>query len=184
MLGILKLAHFWVLDCLNAYYDPDQWEFGIVYDLLKEETTLFRLYYLLKNEGHPKDMFLSNLSQKFALATNLAICLQSLHISGWIYKDINFWNIIFFQSITLCPEDWKPYLIGFQHSRQDEQGAYLIGPESLNLIKCYQHSNYYNNSILFRREFDYYSLRVILPEIDVWESLSFISDRLDHYILR
>ena len=177
MLGTPKPTHFRVLDCLGAYHDPDQREFGIVYALPKEETTLFRLHYLLKNGGRPKNMLPPNLTQKFALATNLATCLQSLHISGWVHKDINSWNIIFFRSTTPCPEDWKPYLIGFQHSRQDEQGAYSTGPESLNPTKRYQHPSYRSDSIPFRREFDYYSLGVVLLEIGAWESLSVISDK-------
>ena len=183
MLSAPKPTHFRVLDCLGAYHDPDQRKFGIVYGFPKEETTLFRLHYLLKNGGRPKDMLPPNLTQKFALATSLATCLQSLHISRWVHKDINSWNIIFFRSTTPCPEDWKPYLIGFQHSRQDEEGAYSTGSESLNPTKRYQHPSYRSGSTSFRGEFDYYSLGVVLLEIGVWESLGSL-DKLDDSILR
>ena len=187
MLSSPKPTHFRVLDCLGAYHDPDQAEFGIVYGFPKEETTLFRLHYLLKNGGRPKDMPKTGISQQFALAVDLAMCLQSLHVSGWVHKDINSWNIVFFRSTSPCPEDWKPFLIGFQHSRQDEKGAYSIGFESPSTTRRYQHPSYRSGSIPFRKEFDYYALGVVLLKIGAWESLSVISDKppyLDPWKLR
>ena len=133
---------------------------------------------MLKGQEGSKKIPAPTLGQKFALATCLAVCLQSLHVSGWVHKDINSWNIVFFRSEIPCSEDWKPYLIGFQHSRQDERGVY--SPEFRILhptTRRYQHPSYRSGSVPFKREFDYYSLGVVLLEIGVWESLSVISDR-------
>ncbi|KAI9892303.1 MAG: hypothetical protein M1814_001502 [Vezdaea aestivalis] len=162
--------------------------YGIACLLSDDSSTPVRLHYLLKRGGcqgqHPP-----HLGQKFLLARRLAACLLDVHLSGWVHKNISTHNILLFQS----SEPWveirygMPYLIGFEHSRENETNAYSI--RRSDSIKEYQHPQYRDDPSSFYREFDYYSLGLVLLEIGTWESLSAIylsakGVKLSHWGLR
>lgn len=167
-----KPPSFRVLECVGTFHDFEDRRFGIVYTFPSTQSTPFRLHYLLKGGG-TKGMRPPHIGQRLTLAKTLAACLQSVHVSGWVHKNINSYNILFFTLANpLSDGDYgKPYLVGFEHSREDEQGVYTRGPESLDGTKHYQHPRYREGSSAFRKEFDYYSLGLLLLEIGVWECL-------------
>lgn len=82
MLQKPKPTGFRVLDCVGAYHDHERQKFGIVYDFPKDQVTPFRLHYMFKGQRGSKKTPAPTLGQKFALATSLAVCLQSLHVSS------------------------------------------------------------------------------------------------------
>jgi hypothetical protein len=178
MLRQPKSSNFRVLDCLGTFNDSENLKFGIVYDFPDKHSAPIRLHYLLKGGG-AKGIRPPHIGQKFTLAKALAACLQDVHLSGWVHKDINSYNILFFRSASqLNEENYRtPFLIGFQYSREDEQGAYTSGPDSSDETRQYQHPCYRKGSTSFRREFDYYSLGLVLLEIGVWESLGNVYNR-------
>lgn len=167
-----KPPSFRVLDCVGTFHDFEDRRFGIVYTFPSTQLIPFRLHYLLKGGG-AKGLRPPHIGQRLTLAKTLAACLQIVHVSGWVHKDINSYNILFFTSANpLSDGDYeKPYLVGFEHSREDEQGAYTRGTESFDETKHYQHPRYWGGSSAFRKEFDYYSLGLVLLEIGVWECL-------------
>ena len=174
-----KPSNFRVLECVGNFHDYEDRKFGIVYRFPSTQATPVRLHFLLKG-GSSKRLHPPHIGQKLTLAKTLAACLQIVHVSGWIHKDINSYNILFFTSAnSLTDGDYrKPYLVGFQHSREDEQGAYTWGPGSSDETKQYQYPRYREGSIPFRREFDYYSLGLVLLEIGVWECLGNVYNNL------
>jgi serine/threonine protein kinase len=173
MLRQPKSSNFRVMDCLGAFHDPEDQRFGIVYGFPQNRSTSIRLHYLLKGGGS-KGLRQPHIGQKFTLAKTLAACLQAVHLSGWIHKDINSYNILFFTSGNQPSEEEyrTPSLIGFQYSRENERDAYTSGPAYNDETRQYQHPCYREGSASFRREFDYYSLGVVLWEIGVWECLN------------
>lgn len=162
-----------VLGCVGIFHAHEDRKFGIVYSFPGTQATPIRLHYLFKGGGS-KGLRPPHIGQKLTLAKTLAACLQIVHVSGWIHKDFNSYNVLFFTSENALTDDHyrKPYLVGFQHSREDEQGAYTRGPVSSDETKQYQHPLYREGSSPFRREFDYYSLGLVLLEIGAWECLS------------
>ena len=167
-----KPPSFRTLDCVGVFHDYEDRKFGIVFSFPGTQATPIRLHYLLKGGGS-KGLRPPHIGQKLTLAKTLAACLQIVHVTGWIHKDINSYNILFFTSATSLSDDHyrKPYLVGFQHSREDEQDAYTRGPDCFDETKQYQHPRYREGSSPFRRGFDYYSLGLVLLEIGAWECL-------------
>ena len=167
-----KPANFRVLDCLGTFHDDKSRKFGIVYSFPNNQSTPVRLHYLLKRGGSER-VHMPHIGQRLTLAKTLVACLQSLHVSGWVHKDINSNNVLFFTPARpLRDDDYRPpYLVGFQHSREDERSAYTVGPDSDDETRHYQHPCYREGLNPFKREFDYYSLGLTLLEIGVWECL-------------
>lgn len=174
-----KPPEFRVLDCLGAFHHTQRQQFGIVYGFPTSKTTSVRLHKLLRGKGSAE--MCPDPSQKLALAKALVASVNSFQISGWVHKNINSYNIIFF---TEAPNDWAnidlsdPYIIGFHHSRKNNVGAYTEGPDQMNAQKEYQHPKYRQGSDTYQRSYDYYSLGLVLLEIGTWISLSNI---YDHY---
>jgi hypothetical protein len=78
----------------------------------------------------------------------------------------------------------SPYLIGFNHSRQNETGAFTTGPTNYPELRDYQHADYVTKKVTtFRPEFDFFSLGIVLLEIGIWRTLDQMTDRVKqlHY---
>ena len=113
-----KPSNFRVLDCLGTFHDTKRHEFGIVYTFPSENQAPVRLHRLLRRKG--VQAVYPDPSQKLALAKALVTSVHSFHVSGWIHKDLNSYNILFFCEPERTWEhlDYgKPYIVGFNHSR-------------------------------------------------------------------
>lgn len=166
-----KPPDFRVLKCLGAFPDIGNCRFGIVYAYPDENKTPINLHCLFQRQK--RRISLPGLSERLALATALVTSVHAFHISGWLHKNINSHNVLFFcQSLVplvgLNFED--PYMVGFNHSRQNNPNAYTDGPVN-RTREDYQHPSYRNGNTRFRQEFDIYSLGLLLLEIGLWSSL-------------
>lgn len=174
-----KPPNFRVLDCIGAFHNASRQEFGIVYDLPTQTDVPIRLHKLLRRQKS-QEMY-PHPGQKLMLAKALASSLHQFHIAGWIHKDFNPYNVLFFGDPS---EKWKnldlgsPYIIAFKHSRRDDAGEYTEGPENGDENGEYRHPEYRAGLSVFKRYHDYYSLGLVLLEIGTWNSLSNI---YDHY---
>lgn len=67
----------------------------------------------------------------------------------------------------------SPYLVGFNHTRPDEETAFTSGTSREIHQRPYQHPECQmrDRGYRFRTEFDYYSLGVVLLEIGLWTPL-------------
>lgn len=134
------------------------------------------LYKLLGSKGVPP------LGDRFKLALRLATSLSAIHTSGWLHKQLNSHNILFFsRSMDKRLDVWRisaPFIVGFEFSRPNESEA-----ESELLTSNLNEQPYRHPSSQgplrkrFCRAFDIYSLGVMLVEIGYWRPISqFIKD--------
>ena len=72
-----------------------------------------------------------------------------------------------------------PYIMGFNHSRPDEDTAFTQGPSIDRRQIVYQHPEYTLQSRRqrFHSAYDYYSLGLLLLEIGLWKPLSDMPDK-------
>lgn len=173
-----KPADFRVLKCLGAFPDIANCRFGFVYSYPHEDRTPIRLHSLLRRQR--SQIAPPGLSERLALATVLVSSVHSFHVSGWLHKNINSYNILFFcQSLVPLVDGVdlnleNPYMVGFNHSRQDGPSAYTEGPVDTT-FQDYQHPSYQNGGIRYEKYFDIYSLGLLLLEIGLWSSMGDIS---------
>jgi serine/threonine protein kinase len=170
MLRKPKPTGFRVLDCLGCFHDTQGHRFGLVYKFPSNESNAVRLHRLLRKKTS-STKFSAHIGQRISLAKALVKSVHVLHIAGWVHKDINSRNILFFMtSFDYADVDLtQPFIVGFHHSRQDDERAYTEGPDEW---KKYQHPNYQTSLTPFKKEYDYYSLGLVLLEIAAWEGLS------------
>jgi hypothetical protein len=173
-----KPANFRVLGCLGAFHDAKRREFGIVYQFPTQTGVCVRLHNLLRR--NKTQQVFPDPGQRLALAKALVTAIHSFHVSGWVHKNLNSYNILFFydSSIGFAHLDFgNPYIIGFNHSRRDGPYEYTEGAEATKDHREYQHPRYRMGSTAFQKSFDYYSLGLLLLEIGTWNSLSNIYGR-------
>lgn len=174
LLRMEKPRDFCSLPCRGFFHDASRRGFGVIYDLslkLSDDCGpgIVTLKDLIKsNEGIAKQPILDD---KFRLAWVLANALLEFHLVGWLHKGLASSNIIFtHQSPPQLDIIRDPYIIGFNHSRPDEPSAFTTGPSGLRNYD-YQHPRYQQSKRGYKREYDYYSLGIILLEIGFWETL-------------
>lgn len=119
------------------------------------------------------------LGDKLRLASALAQFLRDFHNVGWLHKDFNFNNILFFNiqdseqssSLILATQVLeRSYVVGLQESRLGGKTWHTVGSASSANFQDYQHSEYARTG-RYRAIYDYYSLGLILLELGFWQSL-------------
>ena len=135
------------------------------------------LHDLLKRIERPeKARDLPDLGERFALAKALANTIFNIHNLGWVHKNIQPKNILFWPKADNRdePDLSKPYLMGFDISRPNAPGEASEKPLSHFEDDLYRHPHYkgmYARS--FQPSFDIYSLGVVLYEIGMWRNVAY-----------
>lgn len=130
------------------------------------------LHQLLTNVARPSDV--PGLGERFELAKALVSTVFEFHNMGWMHKNIQSKNILFWHrqgtdEVNLS----KPYLVGFDTSRPNQPGEVSEKPFSTKEDDLYRHPSYKGSDPKsFQPPFDLYSLGVILFEIGLWETIS------------
>ena len=142
------------------------------------------------------------LGHRFALALALCACLAEVHMVGWLHHNLCADNVAFFRHSSSSPSTpgpatidiREPYMIGFDHSRPDEEGNVSLersdgsrsgGASALarRAKRVYRHPEYESKEgpvgvrrkqPRFTRLFDYYSLGVVLLEIGLWHTAEYL----------
>lgn len=176
-----KPSGFRALDCIGYYHHPSRHAFGLIFDLpspfksvqggLTPRTLLSLIHNTRDQELRP------SLGDIFRLAQYLARCVHEWHKVDWLHKNISALNVIFSpgQSDSPAASIAQPYIIGFNHSRPDEKNAFTLGPPANPEQMDYCHPKYLKEGSGYRREYDYYSLGIVLLEIGIWRTLSSLS---------
>ncbi|KAL1647168.1 hypothetical protein SLS58_002939 [Diplodia intermedia] len=121
-----------------------------------------------------------DLNVRLALARNLCDALYQVQCTGWVHRMLSSRSVIFFarsgvQEASSSANLDKPYLAGWQSSRQDDQ-VIEKGSEGFDVGKydgtdiLFVHPK--RSMTRFRRSHDIYSLGIILIEIAFWEPIS------------
>ena len=190
---ILKTANraaekdsFRVLPCAGFYQDPSTYSCGLVYEfpafLLKEQK--FVTLRSALEETRDRLAQQPSLEQRFQLAQALTSSVLKFHTVSWLQKSISSFNVAFFHSSN---ESWlngiaNPFFLGFLYSRSNDANAFTEGPTEDAHHREYQHPTYRQKKIknlVYRAEYDYYSLGLVLLEIGLWKSLSEIFTSLN-----
>jgi len=131
------------------------------------------LHQVLTRSKSAKDI--PDLGECFDLAKALVSTLFEIHNIGWMHKNIQPKNVIFWPKPNTRdePDLRKPYLMGFDISRPYQPGEVSEKPLSRPEDDVYRHPKYKgSHSRSFRPSFDMYSLGVILYEIGLWRNVA------------
>ncbi len=136
--------------------------------------TLSDLLKRVERPNQPKDI--PDLGERFELAKALVTTVFNIHNIGWVHKNIQPKNILFWPKVDARdePDLSKPYLMGFDISRPNQPGEVSEKPLSNVEDDLYRHQKYKGMSPdPFKPSFDIYSLGVILYEIGMWRNIAF-----------
>jgi serine/threonine protein kinase len=167
---------FRALTCLG--YIEDYERFGIVYkkpEIADQQLDPVSLSDLLADDDNEH---VPDLEDRFRLAYTLANSIHEFHSMGWLHKNINSHNILFFRThspsaTTISGIDISsPFIAGFDFSRHIT--AETMPPTITRAYELYCHPSYLRDGSFasgFRRKYDIYSLGLVLFEIGVWKRL-------------
>jgi len=163
-----------VLQCRGYYRDENPSSFGLVYEILGPKTIPITLRQLIKDTSRERSSR-PDLGDLFELATKVVRCILEVHRIGWVHRSISSYNILFPPDSTsqIVPLR-SPYLIGFNHCREDAWLAFtqaLNADLHINQLR-YQHPEYVRMAHGYRPEYDFYSVGVVMLEIGRWRTLS------------
>lgn len=175
----LKPLSLSILHCVG-YLDQSRHVTGYAFRLPsdaqpgQEPFTLYDLLKRVERPNQPKDI--PDLGERFELAKALVTTIFNIHNIGWVHKNIQPKNILFWpkSDAKTEPDLTRPYLMGFDISRPNQPGEVSEKPLSHFEDDLYRHPHYkgmYARS--FQPAFDIYSLGVILYEIGMWRNIAF-----------
>ena len=131
------------------------------------------LHQILSNVRKADDI--PDLGERFELAKALVSTLFEIHNIGWLHKNVQPKNILFWPRKGTNDEFdiSKPYLMGFDIARPNLPGEFSERPPGRPEDDLYRHPNYKGPQPLsFQPSFDMYSLGVVLYEIGVWRRVT------------
>lgn len=120
-----------------------------------------------------------SLDRRLSLALKLSEAVAAFHDLEWFHKDLTSKNILFFphMSVPATARSSDPYLCGFGNSRK-ESDDFTQGPLHDRSHHRYHFPGYISvadrSFTRFVRQYDWYSLGVVLLEIGFWQPLDII----------
>ncbi|KAF2808304.1 kinase-like protein [Mytilinidion resinicola] len=126
---------------------------------------------------YAKPKLVPALETRIQLANKLVSCIAGLHSIGWLHRNLNSDNIVFFTKQGCSTEEAieNPYVIGLTRARPDSDGWHSEGPNDARIVD-YSHPEYAKTR-RFQVAYDYYSLGIILLEIGLWRSVGSITSK-------
>ncbi|KAI9839770.1 MAG: hypothetical protein M1837_002009 [Sclerophora amabilis] len=186
-----KFPQLRILECIGYFQDSIKSRCGILYKLPEAvprspvdsamNIQVTRLKELFKVKIRP------SLAARFNLAHSLASSMLDFHMAGWLHKDFSSNNVIFFlpKDSSLHTDTLSaPYIASFGLARPDQQfeESEAISSSSSSADPAYHHPDYHFPTSTtvrdglaaprYHREFDVYSLGVVLLEIGLWKPLA------------
>lgn len=181
LLHLPKPKEFLALDCIG-FLPPTKESmdaYGFVYSFPRVGTNgLIQPITLrqLLNKKLRDSLF--TLDDKFSIAKALSSSLCELHRHDWLHQNIRSENILFFTDDVESGKGGAkqlrivagPYLIGFHHGRKDQQHLLSDLPSASRDPEAvlYEHPEYERGKTRFEKDYDRYSLGVVLLEIAYW----------------
>ena len=171
---------FRVLQCIG-YLNASSTTIGYVFRTpahAAEHSKAVSLYQILKNVRGPADI--PELGARFDLAKAIATTVFEFHNIGWLHKNINPNNVLFWPSEDHdgTPDLRSPFLVGFDLSRSNQPGEVSEKPIASEEDDMYRHPAYKESVEKgFKPSYDYYSLGILLFEVAMWR---LVSQKRDH----
>ncbi|KAL9587247.1 MAG: hypothetical protein Q9212_000406 [Teloschistes hypoglaucus] len=176
----LKALNVAVLHCIG-YLDQSSTVTGYAFKIPLEAPAGQKpvtLHQLLTNVTKTSDV--PDLGDRFELAKTLTTTVFEILNIGWVHKNIQPKNILFWPKPGTNGEMnfTKPYLVGFDISRPFQPGEMSEKPLADPDDDIYRHPDYRaQNSRSFLPSFDMYSLGIILFEIGIWRNVGYQGQR-------
>ncbi|GAW20495.1 hypothetical protein ANO14919_100010 [Xylariales sp. No.14919] len=176
------LESFRSFRCIGVYHRAEEKHLGLTFELPKQDEHLVRLYKVLRwRKGGAESIPPPDVDDKYCLANVLSSSLHRIHLSGWLHKDLNPMNVVFSHPNKFAWKDVdysKPYIVGFDHSREHNPEEYTEGPDE-SMALGYHHPAYRTGSRRFQKSFDIYSLGLLLLSIGLWSPI--VEDLRERY---
>lgn len=152
-------------DCLGYFQDktPKRNRFGFVLKVPKQSQSKAvpeSLFEILEREQSK-----STINKRIKIAQSVVTSLFCLHAVGWLHKGLRSASILF------SGESSEPLISGFEYARPAAANITSTRPPSDLMWAIYCHPDYQNNAPgHYRKDFDIYSLGIILLEIAHWKT--------------
>ncbi|KAI1428793.1 kinase-like domain-containing protein [Xylaria sp. FL1777] len=157
--------------CIGVYHRAEEKHLGLTFEVPNQDEHLVRLHKLLRwRKGGADSIPPADVDEKYCLANALSSSLHRIHLSGWLHKDLNPMNIVFShpnQNAWKNVDYSRPYIVGFDHSREHNPEEYTEGPDE-SMALGYHHPAYRNGLSRFQKSFDIFSLGLVLLSIGLW----------------
>ena len=189
-----------VLESVGFYLDQHRRSFGLLYRFPSSVSAPCRppmtgnegpnflaaweprsLYQLILSSPNPHNGG-PTLNQRFEIARTITSCILYCHSLHWLHERLNSHNVVFFlsSSASVTEPRSRPFIIGFNHSRQDKMNEFTHGPPSDPALIRYLHPDYAERKH-FRRLYDYYSVGLVLLEIGLWRTIESIGAKYEFH---
>jgi serine/threonine protein kinase len=167
-----------ILECVGYFHDECSRRFGFIYQMPPAEsgtsdalTNFYTLNYIIRwRDPTMKSVRGPCLGDLFKFAHAFVSCVHGLHEVGWMHKRISSFSLLTFaesedkahEQVASCR------LAGFSDSRPATSNL-TMGPSHEFLP--YQHPEY-SLRTGYKRQYDYYSVGVVLLEVGLWTPIS------------
>lgn len=167
-----KPAEFRTPNCLGYIDERENYRFGWIFAMPTETVRPPEsLRSLFANTPRP------SLTDRFALASRISVCLLYLHAVNWLHKAIRSDNILFLYDGDI-PDLTEPILSGFDLSRPDTDSAKTLEKTDANpkrdIYRWPSSQTTFADENRSRKTFDIYSLGIVLLEIAHWRPIETI----------
>lgn len=172
-----------VLDCIGYICHPKKADRALLYAVPSRSPTigqvnrLVSLYQILSSDSNVgMTTARPSLSDRFRLASFLAISFFELQNVSWLHKYFNSDNVLFLADSEGKVNFSEPYVSGFDFSRRDKPGQKSL-QMSKSPLDLYRHPDLRrlrpNSEQLpaYSRKYDIFSLGLVLFEIGMWRRL-------------
>ena len=173
------------LDCVGVvtkYLSGDNLEHGLLFQI--PSMTHKTLHATLESEAN-----ILAAGDWYDIARTTAKAVLFLHLAGWLHKGIRSDNLLFFQSENDDYQYDKPYLVGFEYSREATSAGQTEGVADDFEHNLYRHPDVQGLPIQstpqavnpkrtsFSNVHDFYSLGLVLLEVGLRETAKAIQER-------
>ncbi|KAK5747441.1 hypothetical protein LTR17_000082 [Elasticomyces elasticus] len=156
-----------------------KYEFGTEQERVMIRDSIAKLALLLNAPKHKSFRTLECFGKvddnqgRLQLARQLGRSLHLLHTAGWMHKALSSHTIIFPPLTEAFPRSLDdPNIVGFAYSRPDQEGHPSIPLSGNAATNIYRHPGCFLAKSSYRKQYDIYSLGLILLEIAKWRPLS------------
>ena len=177
VLSTASVGEFRTAKCLGCISDQKRDRYGLVFENPQGRSVEpISLYTILGPDAkRAKLAQRPTLGEKFNLASKIGQALLKWHCVGWVHQGIASYNVIFLKNVETKKVDYsKPYLYGFEHSREASGYSARLPDQYDDIRDVYRHperQGWYPQGTHHKRH-DIYSFGVLLFEIGLWIQLA------------
>jgi hypothetical protein len=169
LLEASKSGEFHTLTCVRYFHEAQQRRYGLVFKIpeMHQTSEIFSLRTILQRL---KENERPSLGQRFGIAANIGRALLKWHLVGWVHQGIASHNIHFFREKKSKKIDYnRPYLFGFEYSRENDAPSTLARVEDFAL-NVYRHPARQGvPSKHHKKTHDLYAFGIVLLELGMWK---------------